>query len=323
MSRTRSLIALSFAAACGGNHASGGAPDAAPAVDGAVHDGAVGDAAAGRGTVHVTMLDPAGSGDHATSGLTVVFFDPDGSVVKKATTDQDGKAAGDVLAGGTVVGISLDTLDTTRYNLFTVLDVHPGDDLTLGTRFATGVTFDMFTITFPPLTGAAGYVVSSPCGATNVDPGPTPVARFAVTAGCKRDTMELVIAAFAGGKIIGSIDTPNVPFTANGLYQETGAWGGVQDLTGSLTHIDPTLTNLTFGRIVPDGVGINTTASAAAITVSTTIAICDAASRIACVTDTRSSRWRLRLIFSISTVASSTSMPIASDRPPSVIMLIV
>ena len=50
-------------------------------------------------------------------------------------------------------------------------------------------------------------------------------------------------------------------------------------------------------------------------------AICGAPSRIACSSALPSSR--LRLMFSISTVASSTRMPTASASPPSVMMLIV
>ncbi len=50
-------------------------------------------------------------------------------------------------------------------------------------------------------------------------------------------------------------------------------------------------------------------------------AICEAPSRMAC---SISLPWsRLRLTFSISTVASSTRMPTASARPPSVMMLMV
>ncbi len=50
-------------------------------------------------------------------------------------------------------------------------------------------------------------------------------------------------------------------------------------------------------------------------------AICDAPSKMACFI---SLPWaRLRSMFSISTVASSTRMPTASARPPSVMMLMV
>ena len=51
------------------------------------------------------------------------------------------------------------------------------------------------------------------------------------------------------------------------------------------------------------------------------MAICAAPSRIACSISFPSSR--LRLMFSISTVASSTRMPTASASPPRVMMLIV
>jgi hypothetical protein len=50
-------------------------------------------------------------------------------------------------------------------------------------------------------------------------------------------------------------------------------------------------------------------------------AICEAPSRIACTR--RFFWWRLRWMFSISTVASSTRMPTASARPPSVMMFSV
>ena len=51
------------------------------------------------------------------------------------------------------------------------------------------------------------------------------------------------------------------------------------------------------------------------------MAISAAPSKIACSTSLPISR--LRLMFSISTVASSTKMPTASARPPSVMMLMV
>ncbi len=50
-------------------------------------------------------------------------------------------------------------------------------------------------------------------------------------------------------------------------------------------------------------------------------AICDAPSKIACFISLPMAR--LRSMFSISTVASSTNIPTASARPPSVMMLIV
>ena len=50
-------------------------------------------------------------------------------------------------------------------------------------------------------------------------------------------------------------------------------------------------------------------------------AICCAPSRMACTVSLPMAR--LRLMFSISTVASSTRMPTASARPPRVMMLIV
>lgn len=245
-----------------------------------VSDAPVSDASPSRGTVHVTMLDPLGSGAPAGSGLTVMFFDPDGSVVKKATTDANGKADADVLPGGTVVGIGLNTLDTTYYNLWTVLDVRPGDDLTLGSRFLNTASFEWFTVKFPPLAGADGYWVSSPCGAQSVLPSADPFVQFTLTDACKPATMELVITAYAKGQAIASIDDPGVPITVDGIYPETHAWGGVHSLTATFTNVDPVITSLGMARLVPDGVGISDSASAA-IAATTAVTVTGGASATA------------------------------------------
>ena len=67
-------------------------------------------------------------------------------------------------------------------------------------------------------------------------------------------------------------------------------------------------------------IGTNTM-QIASVETSAGVAICAAPSRIACSISLPCSR--LRLMFSISTVASSTRMPTASASPPSVMMLIV
>jgi hypothetical protein len=59
----------------------------------------------------------------------------------------------------------------------------------------------------------------------------------------------------------------------------------------------------------------------ASVETSAGVAICAAPSRMACSISLPDSR--LRLMFSISTVASSTRMPTASARPPRVMMLMV
>src|SRR4051812_20585045 len=93
-------------------------PDAPPSID-----------ATTRGTVHVTVLDPSGTGAAAV-GANVVFLDPDGTLVKKASTDSAGKADADVLPGASVTAI---IAVNTAFALQTVLAVKPGDDLVIGT----------------------------------------------------------------------------------------------------------------------------------------------------------------------------------------------
>src|SRR5512138_53436 len=104
----RLFVGLLALAACGevaNNHL----PDAPPPSDGS--DVPM------RGTVKVTVLDPSGSGAAAV-GANVVFLDPDGTLVKRVTTDGAGKASADVLPGGNVTSI---VLVNTQFQMQTVL----------------------------------------------------------------------------------------------------------------------------------------------------------------------------------------------------------
>src|SRR4029077_8100117 len=106
------------------------------------------------GTVRVTVLDPSGTGAPAV-GANVVFLDPDGMLVKRVATDTSGKANADVLPGASVTSIAL--INTTQYQLQTVLGVKPGDDLVLGSKTADSSTAGTFTVTYPALSGATSY----------------------------------------------------------------------------------------------------------------------------------------------------------------------
>src|SRR3569832_1764155 len=79
-------------------------------------------------------------------------------------------------------------------------------------------------------------------------------------------------------------------------------------------------TNRNFATPLRKNMGTNTM-QIAMVDTSAGTAICAAPSRMACSISLPSSR--LRLMFSISTVASSTRMPTASASPPRVMMLMV
>src|SRR5262245_13809630 len=74
-----------------------------------------------------------------TAGLSVVFSHPDGTVTSVATTGADGKATGMVSAGDTVTALGM-------RDSWSVLDVHPGDDLTIGVLDHAGAKLGTFVI---------------------------------------------------------------------------------------------------------------------------------------------------------------------------------
>src|SRR5262249_7713651 len=156
---------------------SGQLPDGPPPID-----------ATTRGTVHVTVLDPAGTGAAAV-GATVVFVDPDGTQVKKAT-DSAGKADADVLPGASVTSIALVNTSTT---LQTVLGVKPGDDLVIGIRSLDGSAAGDFSISYPAATGATSYDIVNPCGTVSFPApaagGPPPTSKITINNSCKLSTM--------------------------------------------------------------------------------------------------------------------------------------
>src|SRR3954471_14790518 len=101
------LLTVVLCMGCG-SVKSGQLPDAAPSID-----------ATTRGTVHVMVLDPSGTGAAAV-GANVVFIDPDGTLVKRVATDSAGKADADVLPGASVTSIALINM---TYQIQTILVV--------------------------------------------------------------------------------------------------------------------------------------------------------------------------------------------------------
>jgi len=231
-------------------------PDAPPAPD-----------ATARGTVTVTVLDPSGSGAPAV-GANVVFLDPDGTLVKRAATDTAGKAEADVLPGGSVTSV---TLQSTAYQIQTVLAVEPGDDLILGVKNADGTSAGTFTVTFPPYTVVtpSSYTVAGSCGtaSSSAPAGAAPPTSVVMTVSnsCKLDTMEIVVQANdANGNVLAVLDKTGVGFVANGGVTLAGTYQAARSFTGSYTNVNANIVNLEMTRSVPDGFGLAVSPTAAA-----------------------------------------------------------
>lgn len=245
---------------------------------GSVSNGQLADAPAPdtvtRGTVHVTVLDPGGTGAPAV-GANVVFVDPDGTLVKRVATDSAGKADADVLPGASVTSIAL--INTT-YQIQTILVVQPGDNLVLGTKSGDFTTTGMFTVSYPAAAGAVGYQIANPCGVTFVSSPagapPATTATFTINNSCKQDMMEIVVTPTdASGLPTSSISKTGVPFVAGGSTTITGSYQSLRNFTGSYTNINPIVSSLQMSRAVPDAFGISTSQSVADPTASSAVTV--------------------------------------------------
>jgi len=246
----RLALYLLLCSGCGSVKDVGHLPDAPPPPPDA--------AAVTRGTVNVTVLDPSHSGAPAV-GASVVFLDPDGSLVKRASTDTSGKASADLLPGGSVTSIAL---QTGQYEIQTVFAVRPGDDVTLGSKNDPAI--GTFTVSFPPFTQAtpSSYTVGGPCGIVTVPPPATATLSF--NAGCKLDTMEIIVQANdANSQPLGILDKTGIPFKVNDSTTLTGSYVTPRSFTASYTNVNPIITNLTMRRRVPDLNGLMVQASMA------------------------------------------------------------
>ncbi|HEX3763016.1 MAG TPA: hypothetical protein VHW23_30175 [Kofleriaceae bacterium] len=244
----RLALGLVFCLGCrSGNGNTGQVPDAPPAPDAGID-------AATRGTVTITVLDLITSTGAPAVGTDVVFLDPDGTLVKRATTDSDGKAQADVLPGGSVTGIGL---AHRRTNFTTVLGIKPGDDLVLGTKPADDSVAGTFSVTYPAFSGAASYDVVSPCDTTSVlapatGAAPDP-AQITIRNSCKLDPMELIVVAWGPAPTgpVASISKAGIAFIPGGSTTIDGDYQAFLPFTASYTDVDPIISNLEIARTVP------------------------------------------------------------------------
>ncbi|TMQ04021.1 MAG: hypothetical protein E6J90_07980 [Deltaproteobacteria bacterium] len=211
------------------------------------------------------MLDPSGTGAPAV-GANVVFIDPGGTLVKRVATDSAGKADADVLPGASVTSVAR---INNVYQLQTVLAVKPGDDLVLGVKSSDFTSLGTFTVNYPAFASAANYEVAGPCGVLFISPpvaGGTPptTATFTMSASCKVDPMELIVAPTDANFVpIAAIGKTGVPFVAGGSTTVTGSYQGVRSFTASYMNINPIVTSMSLSRTVPDTFGISSSLSVA------------------------------------------------------------
>jgi hypothetical protein len=237
-------------------------PDAGPGGDAAVD-------APARGTVRVTVLDPSGAGAPAV-GASVVFLDPDGTLVKRVATDTAGRADAEVLAGASVTSV---VLNNTSYQLQTVLAVKPGDDIVLGFKNGDSTTAGTFTISFPAHAGATSYTVATPCSTPSFSaPASGPPAPVTVTIfnECRLSRMELVVIPHDANGPMAALAKADVAFVSGGSTVIAGSYQGLRNLTSSYTNINPQIANLGVNRAVPDAFGFTSSDS---VTMPTSTAI--------------------------------------------------
>jgi hypothetical protein len=271
------LVLIGFVAACG-TVKPGQLPDAPPP-DAPID-------AITRGTVKATVLDPGGTGAPAV-GATVVFLDPDGTLVKRIATDAMGKANADLLPGGSVTSIALINNSS---QIQTVLAVKPGDDLVLGIRNTDFTAAGTFTVNYPTFAGAASYQIAGPCGVVFVSapaagtPPPT-TATLSMDNSCKQNTMEIVVTPndSTGTPIVG-LSKSGVAFTNGGSTTLTGAYQSLRSFTASYTNINSIVASMFMSRGAPDASGIVTSLSAAPPTASQVLNTSGAAASTARVT---------------------------------------
>jgi len=237
------LCAAALATGCGKVKTfpdGGGGADAPAAAD-------AGPDANPRGTVHVTVIDNNGTGAPVVNA-PVVFFDPDGSMVADVKTDGNGQAQADVLPGATATAVW--TLANNRYQIMTITDIAPGDNLTFGYTANTGTADGTFTVNNVPTYGSAtSYTVYGPCGSGDVGAG-APVAVLNLSTDCEGASNELIVLAKnSNGATIGSLTKTGVTYTNGGSISLTGsAYDSVQSFTANYTNIPAGVSQIQLRR---------------------------------------------------------------------------
>jgi hypothetical protein len=199
-----------------------------------------------HGMVTVHVIDPAGSGADVI-GATVVFLNPDGSLVANMLTDSSGLASADVLLGASVTAAP--TVGPNVYRLTTLFDVKPGDMLTIGSVNPDSTVVGTFTVNFTTTSSAASYSLYGPCGSvfTTTSPATLTIYKY-----CQVATMELLLAAYDGtGAFVGYVDKPNVTYSDGGSAVLSPTYVAPATITATYNNVPSDVARLTLTRDAP------------------------------------------------------------------------
>ena len=227
-------LALLSIAACGDDSSPIGATDsgiADAAVDASVSiDAVVLPPDATTGNVGLTVYSSNNAGPVA--GANVIFLSPTGAMISQVVTDQNGQANASVPAGSSVTANN----DTT--DVFTFLDVKPGDQLVIGSPRQNNTTITA-TVTFPSDTTSQSYEVVSTCG--NSVPLVTPPVlstALSLDANCTLADF-LVIGNDASSAPSDALFVKGVAVSANATIDLTGSYFGIVNTNFSASNLPP------------------------------------------------------------------------------------
>jgi len=199
--------------------------------------------------------------------IAVAFAGPDGVVTAIAHTDVTHSVSGDVLPGGSVTAVYSPATPGAPIVLQSILDVEPGDKLTLiepstWTPTTTGKTF---TVEFTALAGADRYQVVTACGDQDFT---APPAAVAVTTACDGGIpSDVLIVAYQGQDVVGYVRALAVALVGGRTMVLSDPWATPPPFTASYSDIDPgEVSGIEVDRFA-DSNGV--TSGSAAITAST------------------------------------------------------
>jgi hypothetical protein len=190
-----------------------------------------------HGVVTVTVLNTDQSGT-PVQGVPVVFFDPDGSMVGKMPSDAKGKASATVLPGANVTVVW--PKSATSYQIATIYDIKPGDDLVVGFRNPDSTEVGTLAVTVDPFNNASRYDIYGPCGQADANH----VLHF--QASCKADTFDVYALAYdSSNALIGWNSKSNVALSSGSTKLDAAGWNFIGQFSAHYSNVPAAVTQIT------------------------------------------------------------------------------
>jgi hypothetical protein len=210
-----------------------------------------------HGVVTVTVLNTDQSGT-PVQGVPVVFFDPDGTMVGKSDSDVQGKASATVLPGANVSVVW--PKSATQYQIATVYEIKPGDNLVIGFRNPDPTDVATFHVTYAQYAGATTYTIVGPCG--NADTNGT----LHFQAACKTDPFDVYVLAYnASGQLLAWNGQNGVALSAGSTNLPSNGWTFVGSFTASYTNVPAMVNGINMQHVAafPGGSSANSSGTPA------------------------------------------------------------